>query len=118
MVPSLKDTLAQLTAVQGVKEAFLYSREEGSMEPHAAEASSWAKAAATIAEQLFSALRTISRSHDEICFQFDDRLIAAYEMSDSTLLLLAVEPQFNASMVDLGLKSASPKPLEAVSSES
>lgn len=109
MGPSLDGALYQLTALNLVNEAILFSLDQGFLLIEEADVSPWAKRAAPIAEQMFSALHSIQRAHNEIRFEFDGRLIIVYEITDSVLLLLSADPQINFSLLDLGVKSVTAK---------
>lgn len=109
MGSSLDGALYQLTALNLVDEAVLFSLDQGFLLTEGAEVSAWAKRTAPIVEQVFSALHSIRRTHNEIRFEFDDRLIIAYEITDSILLLLSADPQINFSLLDLGVKSVTTK---------
>ena len=60
-------------------------------------------------EQVFSALQAIDKSHDELYFSVEDKLLAAYLMFDSHIAILLTEKKINFPLIHMGIRSASAK---------
>ena len=64
---------------------------------------------AQMIEQVFSALQAIDKSHDELYFSVEDKLLAAYLMVDSHIAILLTEKKINFPLIHMGIRSASAK---------
>jgi len=64
---------------------------------------------AQMVEQVFSALQAIDKSHDELYFSVEDKLLAAYLMFDSHIAILLTEKKINFPLIHMGIRSASAK---------
>lgn len=64
---------------------------------------------AQMVEQVFSALQAINKSHDELYFSVEDKLLAAYLMHDSYIAILLTEKKINFPLIHMGIRSASAK---------
>lgn len=60
-------------------------------------------------EQIFSALQAIDKSHDELYFSIEDKLLAAYLMHESYIAILLTEKKINFPLLHMGIRSASAK---------
>ena len=64
---------------------------------------------AQMVEQVFSALQAINKSHDELYFSVEDKLLAAYLMHGSHIAILLTEKKINFPLIHMGIRSASAK---------
>lgn len=64
---------------------------------------------AGMVEQVFSALQSIDKSHDELYFSVEDKLLAAYLMHGSYIAILLTEKKINFPLIHMGIRSASAK---------
>ena len=64
---------------------------------------------AQMIEQIFSALQSIDKSHNELYFSVEDKLLAAYLMYDSYIAILLTEKKINFPLIHMGIRSASAK---------
>jgi hypothetical protein len=64
---------------------------------------------AQMIEQIFSALQSIDKSHNELYFSVEDKLLAAYLMYDSYIAILLTEKKINFPLIHMGIRSASTK---------
>ena len=64
---------------------------------------------AQMIEQIFSALQSIDKSHNELYFSMEDKLLAAYLMYDSYIAILLTEKKINFPLIHMGIRSASAK---------
>lgn len=101
---AIAGALGQLVAMKGVNDASVYSLEHGLFSTVASEELGTVRNAAAIVEQIFSSAHSIGMAHNEISFEFDDRLIAAFEISDAVLVLLSTDRRVNLPMVSMGVK--------------
>lgn len=114
MGDAIEGALAQLTAMKGVNDASVYSLEHGLFSTVPVEQQAWVRNAAAIVEQIFSSVHSVAMAHNEICLEFDDRLIAVYEISDAVLVLLSTERRINLPMVGMGVKGVAGKIRESL----
>lgn len=109
MDQTIEGVLAQLTALKGVNHAGVYSDRHGLFSTLPAGQQAGIGNAARMIGQIFAALRSIDMAHNEVYVEFDDILIAAYEIPDSILVLLSTERRINFPMVGMGVKSVAAK---------
>lgn len=109
MDQTLEGVLAQLTALNGVHHASLFSEGQGFFSTLPVERQAAMRNAAAMIGQIFAALRTIDMGHNEVYVEFENHLITAYEIPDAILVLLSTERRINFPMVAMGVKSVTAK---------
>lgn len=60
-------------------------------------------------EQVFAALETIGKDHNEIYFSFADKMIAVYMLADGKIVLLLTDRKINLPLITMGVKAAANK---------
>ena len=60
-------------------------------------------------DQIFSAIKAINKSHDEIYFSIDDKFLVAYLMNKDCIALLLTDKKINFPLLNMGIKSAKMK---------
>jgi predicted regulator of Ras-like GTPase activity (Roadblock/LC7/MglB family) len=60
-------------------------------------------------DQIFSALKAIEKSHNEIYFSIGDKFLVAYSMNESCIVLLLTEKKINFPLLNMGIKTAKMK---------
>lgn len=60
-------------------------------------------------DQIFSALTSIGKSHNEIYFSIGDKFLVAYLMHETVIAILLTDKQINFPLVNMGIKSAATK---------
>ncbi|MCK5896330.1 MAG: hypothetical protein KAG20_05965 [Cocleimonas sp.] len=60
-------------------------------------------------DQIFSALKAINKSHNEIYFSIEDKFLVAYLLHNNCIALLLTDKKINFPLLNMGIKSASMK---------
>ncbi|MCK5917283.1 MAG: hypothetical protein KAG34_02605 [Cocleimonas sp.] len=60
-------------------------------------------------DQVFSALKAIDKSHNEIYFSIGDKFLVAYLLDETCIALLLTEKKINFPLLNMGIKSATMK---------
>ncbi len=60
-------------------------------------------------DQIFSAVKAIDKSHNEIYFSIDDKFLVAYLMDENCIALLLTDKKINFPLLNMGIKSAKMK---------
>ncbi len=60
-------------------------------------------------DQIFSAVKAIGKSHDEIYFSIGDKFLVAYLMDKDCIALLLTDKKINFPLLNMGIKSAKMK---------
>ncbi|MDD5391519.1 MAG: hypothetical protein PHE17_00735 [Thiothrix sp.] len=62
-----------------------------------------------LVEQIFAALESIGKDHNELYFSFADKLIAVYALSDCGIVMLVTDKKINLPLIHMGVKAAASK---------
>lgn len=57
--------------------------------------------------QIFAALESVNKSHNELYFGIDQGYLAAFRLQDGYIALLLTDKKINVPMISMGIKSAS-----------
>lgn len=60
-------------------------------------------------DQVFSALKAIDKSHNEIYFSIGDKFLVAYLLDETCIALLLTDKKINFPLLNMGIKSAAMK---------
>ena len=60
-------------------------------------------------DQIFSALKAIEKSHNEIYFSIGDKFLVAYSIHESCIVLLLTDKKINFPLLNMGIKTAKMK---------
>lgn len=105
----MEQIVQNLSSLKGVLHACLYRDNEVVASTFLDEQNDKMSDMGEMVEQVFSALRAIEKSHDEIYFSLDDKYIAVYYLNDTHLAILLTEKKINFPLVHMGVKSAAGK---------
>lgn len=111
----MKSILKKIVALRGVHYACIYKNDEvlASTFPESNE-----DGIATVTqaiEQMFSALQSIGKAHNEVYFSLGEMQLIGYIFHDDYLVVLLTDSKINLPLVHMGVKSASVK-IRALSS--
>jgi len=62
-----------------------------------------------LVEQIFAALESIGKDHNELYFSFADKLIVAYALSNCGVVMLVTDKKINLPLIHMGVKAAASK---------
>lgn len=105
----MEQLVLNLSSLKGVLHACLLKDNEVLATTFSGEQSNKMLEVGEMVEQVFSALRAIEKSHDEIYFSLNDKYIAVYFLNDEYLAVLLTEKKINFPLVHMGVKSAAGK---------
>ena len=98
------DTLCTLA---GVRYAGIYKNSEVISSNFPDIQSSPMSRSSHVVSQIFSALESVDKSHNELYFGIDKGYLAAFRLQDGYIALLLTDKKINVPMISMGIKSAS-----------
>jgi len=104
----MENILSAINKLNGVHHVCLY-RDNQDMLSTFPDEHEGIESMAQMIEQIFSALQSIDKSHNELYFSVEDKLLAAYLMYDSYIAILLTEKKINFPLIHMGIRSASAK---------
>jgi predicted regulator of Ras-like GTPase activity (Roadblock/LC7/MglB family) len=104
----MENILTAINKLNGVHHVCLY-RDNKDMLSTFPDEHQGIESMAQMIEQVFSALQSIDKSHNELYFSVEDKLLAAYLMYDSYIAILLTEKKINFPLIHMGIRSASAK---------
>lgn len=102
----MKNILKSISILRGVDHAciFQYGKEPVSNFPDKFNNSM--VLSYDLIDQIFSALKAIDKSHNEIYFSISDKFLVAYSIHEKCIVLLLTEKKINFPLLNMGIKSA------------
>ncbi len=105
----LEQVITNISRLRGVNYAFLYKDGEQLASSFPEDKNESMMQTAEMVEQVFSALESIEKTHNEMYFSVASQYLAAFRLHDSYFALLLTEKKINFPLIHMGIKSASEK---------
>ena len=103
----MQDIVQTLCALAGVRHAGIYKNSElissNFPETNAAAMTS----SSHVVSQIFSALESVNKSHNELYFGIESGYLAAFRLQEGHVALLLTDKKINVPMISMAIKSAS-----------
>lgn len=96
-----------LCALSGVRHAGIYKNSELISDNFPENQTSQMTSSSHIVDQIFSALESVNKSHNELYFGIDSGYLAAFRLQDGYVALLLTDKKINVPMISMAIKSAS-----------
>lgn len=96
-----------LCALSGVSHAGIYKNSELVSSNFPDNQTSPMTRSSHVIGQLFSALESVNKSHNELYFGIDSGYLAAFRLQDGYVALLLTDKKINVPMISMAIKSAS-----------
>ena len=96
-----------LCALSGVNHAGIYKNSELVSSNFPDNQTSQMTKSSHVIGQLFSALESVNKSHNELYFGIDNGYLAAFRLQDGYVALLLTDKKINVPMISMAIKSAS-----------
>ena len=96
----------QIQSLQGVQEVSIYR--EGSILASTLLVAKLEKLQLVfrLIEQLFTELRQLGKSHNELCFTFSSQLMLIYKLPNNCMVILITDKRVHKPMLQMGVKAA------------
>jgi predicted regulator of Ras-like GTPase activity (Roadblock/LC7/MglB family) len=104
----MENILTAINKLNGVHHVCLY-RDEKDLLSTFPDDQHGIESMAQMIDQVFTALQSIDKSHNEIYFSVEDKLLAAYLMYDSYIAILLTDKKINFPLIHMGIRSATAK---------
>ncbi len=104
----MENILTAINKLNGVHHVCLY-RDEKDLLSTFPDDQQGIESMAQMIDQVFTALQSIDKSHNEIYFSVEDKLLAAYLMYDSYIAILLTDKKINFPLIHMGIRSATAK---------
>ncbi len=105
----MESILKGITLLRGVHYACIYQEGKEPVSTFPDEMSASMNLSHDLIDQIFSALKAIDKSHNEIYFSMGDRFLVGYLMHETCIAILLTDKKINFPLVHMGIKSASAK---------
>ena len=103
----LNRIITNIIRLRGVEGACIYKMGETLATSFAEDTQDKINNTMDVFEQIFSGLEAIGKSHNEVYFSLEDKLIAVFKLHDEHYAVLLIEKKVNFPLIKIGLKSAS-----------
>ncbi len=111
----MKSILKKIVALRGVHYACIYKSDEVLVSTFPESNEDGIATVTQAIEQMFSALQSIGKAHNEVYFSLGEMQLIGYIFHDEYLVVLLTDSKINLPLVHMGVKSASVK-IRALSS--
>ena len=105
----MKNILKNIALLRGVNHVCIYQEGKEPVSNFPEEFNESMTLSHDLIDQVFSALKAIDKSHNEIYFSIGDKFLVAYLLDETCIALLLTEKKINFPLLNMGIKSASMK---------
>lgn len=105
----MESILKNITVLRGVHHACIYQEGKQPVSNFPADFNDSMALSYDLIDQIFSALKAINKSHNEIYFSIEDKFLVAYLLHNNCIALLLTDKKINFPLLNMGIKSASMK---------
>ncbi|HFC91385.1 MAG TPA: hypothetical protein ENJ51_01085 [Leucothrix mucor] len=105
----MKNILKNIALLRGVNYVCIYQEGKEPVSNFPKEFNESMTLSHDLIDQVFSALKAIDKSHNEIYFSISDKFLVAYLLDETCIALLLTEKKINFPLLNMGIKSATMK---------
>ncbi len=105
----MKNILKNIALLRGVNHVCVYQEGKEPVSNFPEEFNESMTLSHDLIDQVFSALKAIDKSHNEIYFSIGDKFLVAYLLDETCIALLLTEKKINFPLLNMGIKSAAMK---------
>ncbi len=105
----MENILKGIALLRGVHHVCIYQEGRDPVSTFPDELSDSMMLSHDLIDQIFSALKAIDKSHNEIYFSMGDKFLVGYLMHETTIAILLTDKKINFPLVNMGIKSAAAK---------
>ncbi len=105
----MKTILKNISILRGVHHVCIYQQGKEPVSNFPAELNESMSLSYDLIDQIFSAVKAIGKSHNEIYFSIGDKFLVAYLMHETCIALLLTDKKINFPLLNMGIKSAKMK---------
>lgn len=105
----MKNILKNIAILRGVNHVCIYQEGKEPVSNFPKEFNESMALSHDLIDQVFSALKAIHKSHNEIYFSIGDKFLVAYLLDDTCIALLLTDKKINFPLLNMGIKSAAMK---------
>jgi len=105
----MESILKGIALLRGVHHACIYQEGKDPVSTFPDDMSDSMTLSHDLIDQIFSALKAIDKSHNEIYFSIGDKFLVGYLVQETCIIILLTDKKINFPLVNMGVKSASTK---------
>ena len=105
----MESILKGIALLRGVHHACIYQEGKDPVSTFPNDMSDSMILSHDLIDQIFSALKAIDKSHNEIYFSMGDRFLVGYLIHETCIAILLTDKKINFPLVNMGIKSAATK---------
>jgi predicted regulator of Ras-like GTPase activity (Roadblock/LC7/MglB family) len=113
----MENILKNIAILRGVRHACIYQEGKDPVSNFPDELNESMASSYDLIDQIFSALKAIDKSHNEIYFSMGDKFLVAYLLDETCIALLLTDKKINFPLLNMGIKSASMKVKRVIEKE-
>ena len=113
----MENILKGISILRGVHHACIYQEGKEPVSTFPDELNDSMSLSYDLIEQIFSALKAIEKSHNEIYFSIGDKFLVGYLMHETCIAILLTDKKINFPLVNMGIKSAAAKVQRKIAEE-
>jgi len=113
----MENILKNIAILRGVRHVCIYQEGKDPVSNFPDEFNESMASSYDLIDQIFSALRAIDKSHNEIYFSLKDKFLVAYLLDETCIALLLTDKKINFPLLNMGIKSASMKIKQMIKKE-
>jgi predicted regulator of Ras-like GTPase activity (Roadblock/LC7/MglB family) len=113
----MENILKNIAILRGVRHACIYQEGKGPVSNFPDEFNASMASSYNLIDQIFSALKAIDKSHNEIYFSMGNKFLVAYLLDETCIALLLTDKKINFPLLNMGIKSASMKVKQIIKKE-
>ncbi|MCK5903533.1 MAG: hypothetical protein KAG28_10350 [Cocleimonas sp.] len=105
----MENILKNISSLRGVHYACIYREGEEPVSTFPDSLSDSMTLSYDLIDQIFAALKSINKSHNEIYFSIGEKFLVGYLMHETCVAILLTDKNINFPLVNMGIKSATTK---------
>ena len=105
----MKTILKNISILRGVHHVCIYQQGKAPVSNFPDDLNESMFLSYKLIDQIFSAVKAIGKSHNEIYFSIGDKFLVAYLMHETCIALLLTDKKINFPLLNMGIKSAKMK---------
>lgn len=113
----MENILKNIAILRGVRHVCIYQEGKDPVSNFPDEFNESMASSYDLIDQIFSALRAIDKSHNEIYFSMKDKFLVAYLLDETCIALLLTDKKINFPLLNMGIRSASMRVKQIIKKE-
>jgi predicted regulator of Ras-like GTPase activity (Roadblock/LC7/MglB family) len=105
----MENILKNIAILRGVHHVCIYQEGKEPVSNFPVDAHEAMALSHDLIDQIFSALKAIDKSHNEIYFSIGDKFLVGYLLGETCIVLLLTDKKINFPLLNMGIKSAAMK---------